>query len=190
VEQSTLNAVDIVAFVAIAIGVWQGFRRRLSGELAGLISSAVALLAGLLLCRPIGDALLANTRLGPEAARTLGFVLAATTAGILMVVLRFVLKGVMQIVVEETTDKIAGCIAGAVRMTVIVLIAFLIMNLVPHDYLNRLFGEESLIGRGVLRGVPVIRDKIESHEGLREHAERARERAESIRPRGNHEARR
>ena len=189
-EQTPLNAVDILAFVVIAIGVWQGFRRRLSGELAGLISSAVALLAGVLLCRPLGESLLNNTRLSAEAARMIAFVLAVALAGGLMVLLRFVLKGVMQVVVEETTDKICGCIAGAVRMTVIVLIGFLIMNLMPHEYTNRLFGEESLIGRGVLKSMPVVREKIESNEGLRERVEKARERAEALRPRRTSEARR
>ena len=189
-EQTTLNAVDILAFVVIAIGVWQGYRRRLSGELAGLISSAIALLAGVLLCRPLGDSLLANTRLGPEASRTVGFVLAVAVASLLMVLIRYVLKGVMQVVVEETTDKIVGCIAGAVRMTVIVLIGFVIMNLLPHEYLNRLFGEESLIGRGVLKSMPVVRERIESHEVLREQVQKARERAESIRPRRDGGARR
>ena len=42
-----------------------------------------------------------------------------------------------------------------------ILIVVVMMNLWPHEYLNRKFGEESVVGTVVLRYMPSLRETIE-----------------------------
>lgn len=151
------NVVDILAFIVVAIGTFQGFRRRLSGELAHLISVVAAFTLGLYFFRPLGSWLCAHTRLSEQAAHMLAFIIMIIVAVAAMVLLQFVLKRIMKVVFEETVDKTGGVLAGFVRSAIFVIIVFLIMNLWPHDYLNRLFGEESVIGTVIIRYMPSLR---------------------------------
>jgi hypothetical protein len=68
----------------------------------------------------------------------------------------------VKVVFAEGFDKGAGVIAGMLRMSIIVCIIFLCMNLIPHEYLNRVFGEESAIGRVVVKYVPTVRETLEN----------------------------
>ena len=157
----TLNVVDIVALGLIVIGGIQGFFRGLSGELARLIGSIIAFVAGVSLHGPVGEWVLQNTRLENQTAHALAFVATVVLAVLIMLELRLVIKRLIKVVFADGFDKTMGIIAGLARMSVIVCIIFLAMNLIPHDYLNRHFGEESAIGSVVVRYVPTVRETLE-----------------------------
>ena len=161
-----LSIVDIIAIVVVLIGILLGFRRRFSGELAHLVSIIVAFIVGLMTYRPLGYWLLENSRLGSRAAHAVAFVSTIVLASLVMVLIRTLLKRIISVVLEEETDKIAGVVAGFIKSTLFILIVFLFMNMIPHDYLNRIFGEESAIGRVVLRFMPRIEEKLEEMESL------------------------
>jgi len=148
------------------MGVLLGFRRRLSGELAHLISLIVAFVVGLLAYRPLGYWLLENSRLGSRAAHAAAFVATIVLASLAMVLVRTLIKRIVSVVIEEESDKMAGAVAGLVKSILIVLIIFLFMNMIPHEYINRIFGEESAIGRVVLKFMPRIEGKLEEMESL------------------------
>lgn len=155
------NIVDIIALGVLALGAFLGYRRGLSGELARLISIVVAFVLALVFYRPVGAWVFEHTRLEPRPAQAVAF--AATVVGALaaMVVLRIVLKRVMQVVFEETTDEFGGSVAGLVRTALVVIVFFMMVNTWPHEYLNEQFGEESVIGRLVLKYAPQVRAKLE-----------------------------
>jgi len=158
----TLNLVDIVALGLIAIGGIQGFFRGLSGELARLIGAIIAFVAGVSLHGPVGEWVLRNTRLENQTAHALAFVATVFLAVLIMLVLRLVIKRLIKVVFADGFDKTMGIVAGLARMSVIVCIIFLVMNLIPHAYLNRHFGEESAIGSVVVRYVPTVRETLEN----------------------------
>jgi len=151
------NFVDILALVAVIVGAVQGWIRRLSGEIASLISTVAALVLGITLCRPLGEWLVVHTRLTERPAALVAFLATIIAATAVMILIRFLLRSIMKVVFEETTDRIGGCVAGILRVSAIVLIVFLAMNLWPHEYLNRIFGEESTVGSVVVRYVPLGR---------------------------------
>ncbi len=171
----TLNLVDIVALGLIAIGGIQGFLRGLSGELARLIGTVLAFVAGVALHGPVGEWVLKHTRLEDQTAHALAFVATVVLAIVIMLLLRLVIKRLIKIVFADGFDKTMGVAAGLVRMTVVVCIIFLIMNLVPHDYLNRHFGEESAIGSIVVRYVPTVRETLEGVANAESSAEEEEE---------------
>lgn len=164
---SSPNLIDIVALVVVVLGAFQGWLRGLSGELARLISVVVAFVLGIYFYRPFGAWFLENTRLSIQAADTLAFVVTVLAAAVVMVLLRVVLKRIMKVVIEEKFDKACGVAAGLLRAWVLVAVVFLAMNLWPNTYLNRKFGEESIIGRQVLRLVPELRGAVEE-DGVRD----------------------
>jgi uncharacterized membrane protein required for colicin V production len=174
---SELNLVDICALMLIAIGGIQGYLRGLSGELARLIGTILAFVAGIALHDPVGAWILEHTRLEDQPAHAVAFVATVILAIVIMVLLRLVLKRLIKVVFAEGFDRGMGICAGLLRMSVVVCIIFLVMNLVPHDYLNRHFGEESTIGSIVVSYVPKVRETLE-HANI-PNRDRAKQRPDS-----------
>ena len=175
-----MNIIDIAAIAIVALGVIQGCRRRLSGELAHLISVVAAFGTGLFFFRPVGDWFMAHTRLTDQGAHVVAFIATMLASLVVMTLIRIVLGRVMKVVIEPEVDRTGGAIAGFVRASVFVLIVFIIMNMWPHDFLNRIFGEESLIGSVVVKCMPALRDAVEEQKAK---VDELRERDSSSRPR-------
>ncbi len=158
------NVVDIVALAVITLGSLLGIKRGLSGELARLLSVTAAFIFGIEFCNPFGTWLVEHSRLGVRSAYAFAFLVTIVVAFIILLVLRFTLKRVIKVVIAEEFDRIGGLIAGFISSVLIVVIVLLGINLWPHDYLNRVFGSESIIGRGTLRMVPAVRKELEENE--------------------------
>lgn len=158
------NIPDIIALAVLAIGTFIGYRRRLSGEVGRLIGITAAFIVGLFIYAPIVGWLVGYTRLDYGASRIAGYLFTIIAAVAVMVVARVTLGNLIKVVIAEETDRILGLVAGFVRSAVFVLIIFLAMNLVPHDYLNAKFGQESFIGRIVIRLMPALDDVMQEAE--------------------------
>jgi uncharacterized membrane protein required for colicin V production len=155
-----LSLVDIIAFAVISLGALHGYWRGLTVELSRVVSVAVALVSAILMLDPLGAWLAGHTRLAAPQARAVAFGAAAAAAFAVMILARYLLRRILKIIVEPRADKLGGLIAGTVRSSIYVLIAFALLNLWPHDYLNRVFGEESVVGTVVLRCLPVVREEL------------------------------
>jgi uncharacterized membrane protein required for colicin V production len=162
-----LSLIDMIAILLVAAGGIQGFFRGLSGEIARLVGTILAFFAGVWLREPVGAWIVENTRLEDRAATATAFTATVILALLIMLVVRMVIKRLVKVVFAEGFDKSMGVFAGLLRMSIIVLIIFLCMNLIPHDYLNRVFGEESAIGRVVVKYVPMVRDALEENNLLK-----------------------
>jgi membrane protein required for colicin V production len=156
-----VSLVDVIAFAAVALGAVRGYFRGLSGELARVISLVAALVLGLRFYRPLAEWVMAYTRIAEENAPIAAFIITVLTAVVCLFFLRYLLKRIIKVAIEEGADKIGGVIAGLIRSVVMVLIVFLALNLWPDERLNRAFGEESLIGRLVLKAAPRARAYVE-----------------------------
>jgi uncharacterized membrane protein required for colicin V production len=160
-EHFPINAVDIGALLVVCLSTLRGFHRGLSGELAQLISVVAALILGVYTRKPFGSWLLENTHLSNRSAHALAFVLTVVAVILAMVLLGFVFRRIMKVVFEEGVDKPGGGLAGFASGTLVAIIVFMIMNMWPHEYLNRQFGEESIIGRVVVKWTPTVQDKAD-----------------------------
>lgn len=159
------SLIDLLALAMLVLGGVQGYFRGLSGELARLISVIIAFMLGLRFYHPFGSWALEHTRLEGRPSLALAFVVTVVTVIVVLLVLRHVIKRIMKIVVEEQVEKSGGVLAGVVRAMVYVVIVFVVLNLVPHEYLNRKFGEESLIGTAIQGAMPHMQELIEDLEG-------------------------
>ena len=91
----------------------------------------------------------------------------------------------MKVVFEEPFDKVAGSVAGFVRSALFTLIVFIAVNLTPHEYLNRLFGEESVIGTLTLKMMPMLQEELEERREAIEGDMRDGKSANAQRPTSN-----
>jgi uncharacterized membrane protein required for colicin V production len=155
-----INVIDIAAVIVVCVSLIIGIRRGLSGELAGLIGTIAAFGLGAHFLAPFGVWLQAHTRLGERPAQALAFISVAVGVIIVMILLRLLLGKIMKISFEPAVDKFGGFASGLIRSCVLVLIIFVSIQMCPNDYLNRKFGEESVVGRFVAKHVmPRVEDK-------------------------------
>jgi len=159
-EHFPVSVIDIVAVLIICLSTLRGFLRGLSGELAQLISLVLALVVGVYTYRPFGTWILNNTHISNRAAHTVAFVVAVAAVILVAVLLSFVFRRIMKIVFEPNVDKPGGGLAGFISGVLAVILIFMILNLWPHAYLNRKCGEESVIGRVVVRFMPAVQEKV------------------------------
>ena len=153
IDFSQLNLIDIAAGIYLLFGVFRGFKRGLSGELARLVSIAVILIAGWQLYEPLGQKIGEITRLTDNESRLAGFVLSLVAAGLVMVLLRWVLKNMMEFAFKGNIERIGGMIAGFLRTLAIVTAIVVAASLSPSAYLAQKFSEDSRIGSLITRYV-------------------------------------
>ena len=167
------NLVDIGVLCVILLGMARGYVVGLSGVLAKLLSAVVALVVAMSALNPVSCWMMENTELRdqPGVARSLAFVGTILASWVVMIVLQHLLQRVMRVAIEDKADKSCGLIAGVVHSCVLIFALFLVMNLVPHDYLNGVFGEQSVAGREVLRVLPHLEREVEGVDQLRRRLE-------------------
>jgi uncharacterized membrane protein required for colicin V production len=160
-EHFPVSVVDIVAVLIICLSTLRGFHRGLSGELAQLVSLILAFVVGVYTYRPFGTWILNNTHASSRTAHTVAFVVAVASVILAAVLLGFVFRRIMKIVFDPKVDKPGGGLAGFVSGTLAVILILVMLNLWPHAYLNRKCGEESVIGRLVVKFMPAVREKAD-----------------------------
>jgi membrane protein required for colicin V production len=166
------SVVDIVVLIVLAYGIFRGARRGLSGELAGLLSVAVALVAGYYFYRPFSEYLVGATRLAPPAANAVAFMAVVMGSYIVMLVARLVLSKLMQFSFKGALERVGGALAGLARSSVVVAIVLLVLGMMPFTDLHRVVAEESRSGRWVCEALgPVYEDLAEKYPALKLPAE-------------------
>jgi uncharacterized membrane protein required for colicin V production len=149
----SISPVDIVVLAIIVVNIIIGIKRGLSGELAGLVGTIAAFGLGVYFLGPFGAWLQEHTRLSEKSAGATAFITVAVGVLVVMILLRLILKKIMKITFEPTVERVGGCVAGIIRSVVLVLIIFVAILMCPHDYLNRTFGEESIVGKVIAERV-------------------------------------
>ena len=146
-----MNIVDALAVLLLVIGVILGFRRGLADQLASLIGVVIVAVGAYHAYQPLGNFLAANTSLSSQWSRVLAVVLLMLASMLVMALIHATFGNLMKVVFAGWLDRLGGAVAGLVKAAALVLLIFIIMNAVPAPRLNRWFGEESLIGRQVLK---------------------------------------
>jgi len=157
----TPNIIDILAAVIIFLGAMRGGQRGLSGEMARLASVAVALVIGIACHSLVGTWLTAHSRLTPKTAETVSFIVTVVGALGVMILVRTGMEGIGKLTLQKAVDKSAGVVAGCAGSVVVVIIIFLLAHMWPNAYVNRIFGQDSIIGRLITPYAPSLSRKVE-----------------------------
>lgn len=149
-----LSLVDLGAALFLLLDMALGRKRGLSGQLGALLGSTASLAAALLGRTYAAGWLTAHARLDSRAADAVAYISLLVLALVAAFFVRKLLGGIAKLVFDPRLDKPAGLLAGLLNGLVLVLAVFLAMNVIPHGKLNRMFGDDSAVGRLVLRFVP------------------------------------
>ncbi len=141
------NAVDFVLLAILLTGLFTGWKRGLSGELAGLISAGAALFAGWYYYQPASEFLLEKTRLEGAAAPVAAFVGILAGAWLAMLLLRLVLRHLMEFTFRGNIERIGGALAGLLKYAFFASALILLLGMWPNETLRRVFAENSMAGR-------------------------------------------
>ncbi|MDA0576464.1 MAG: CvpA family protein [Verrucomicrobia bacterium] len=152
------SIVDVVALALVAFAALRGFFRGLSGELAGLIGDAAALLLGAMCYEPLAGWMRMHTRVAPALAPVVALVVLVVGVLLLMALLRLTVGRVLRVVVEGGVNRVGGVIAGVLRGLIVVVLVFAVLLVVPNEGVHRRFGEESVVGTVVQRVMPRLRE--------------------------------
>ena len=152
---NTYNIIDIIIAIFLAIGLIQGIRRGLSGELARLIGIIVAVWAGWHFYHPLGNRLLQSTRLGEQEAYAAAFFICLAGIVLIMVILRLILRKIMEITFKGGfVERVGGACAGLLRSALICAAILFFLNLLPSDYIRQKVSQDSIAGRLVSTQLP------------------------------------
>jgi len=178
-----LNLVDSVALLFVLVHVVLSWRRGLSEEIGRVAGAVLAFWMGLRYHEAVASWMTDHTRMEGDPARVVAYLGVVLLIILTSLVLTLVTSKLIKLAIPDGVDKVAGGVAGLVKGTFYTAIIFLAMNMWPHDYLNRHFGEESMIGSVVMKLVPAIQEHMEEKgvtERVREKVEESREKVGEI----------
>ena len=173
-ELPQFNIFDIIVLLYLLFGIYQGLRRGLSGELASVISTALAFFGGWKLYQPLGDHLLKITKLTPPTAHAAAFVLLIVGGYIVLIIIRLLLRHLMEFSFKGKLERLGGALAGLIRATVIAAAIVLVVGLGPAAYLRHIAIEQSVFGSEVFSYLgPVVENLKEKYPALQRAGEPA-----------------
>lgn len=172
------NLADILAFIAILIGVGVGFRQGLTAQMAMLLMALsiwAAMVNGFVPCR---DWFSSHFGMPADLARIAAIISLILVPLLTVALLYALLRYVMKITFTTWVDRIGGALAGGITTAGVVLLAFILINALPHEKRPEITGEKSWIYRQVA-GVETqlldsILNRVNEGESLIEKAREAR----------------
>jgi membrane protein required for colicin V production len=178
-----LNLVDIVAVLFVLVHVVLSWRRGLSEEIGRVAGAILAFWIGLHYHEAVAGWMTDHTRMGGQSARVTSYIAVVLLIILGSLLLTLFVSKILKLAIPEGADKVWGGVAGLVKGAFYTAIIFLAMNLWPHEYLNRHFGGESMIGSVVVKWIPAVQEQIEEKgvaERVRERVEESREKVEEV----------
>ena len=157
-----LNPVDWTLLVVGVVWTMKGLVRGLSKELAGLCILLLALLTAVLTYRPVGAWLTEATRLDETPSTVLAFIALFVTAALLGKLISLFLSLFFDVDFSPFVERSGGLAMGALKSVFAASLLFRIVGFSDHEYLQRVFIEESWFGRQANTVVPALYDKLAS----------------------------
>jgi uncharacterized membrane protein required for colicin V production len=173
-ESFGFNSADVLACIAIIIGIVIGFRQGLSGQMTILLTAlgiGFAMLHGFIPCR---DWLMSHFALSPDAAGLMARVILVVVPLLAGMLIYLLLRHLLKITFTTWVDRIGGAIAGGVVATGVVLLVFILLNTIPAAKRPALVNDTSWINREVIGGetqfIREVISRVEKGESMIENA--------------------
>lgn len=144
-----INLADIIALIAVLIGIAIGFRQGLSAQMAMLLmglSVWAALVNGLNPCR---DWLAVRFAMPADLARIAAIIVLTIIPLLTIALLYVLLRFVMKITFTTWVDRIGGAVAGGLTTAGIVALVFILVRAMPPAKQPQLMQDKSWISRQV-----------------------------------------
>lgn len=149
------NMLDIFLFVIMALGLLQGLRRKLSGEMARFLGTGLSVWAGWYFYHPLGQKIQSITRLSEEESGATAFFVSLVGVFIAVLLLRIIFGKIMEVTFKGgALQYIGGALAGLLRTMLACAALLFFMNLLPSAFIRQSVSENSFFGRIVTRQIP------------------------------------
>lgn len=154
------NYVDVIVAIVLILGILQGIRRKLSGEIASLISMIIAVACGFLYFRPMGSFLLAHSRLSENGSLVLGYFVCFAVAWFVLHIVRVLLRAVLEIKFKGGLDGLGGACAGFLRAAIFSAATLYILSLTPNPAVQQAILGQSAIGKAASINIPTTYNNL------------------------------
>lgn len=141
-----INAVDIVAWLWLLLGLWHGVRQGLAVALLRLLAVGLAIGGGLLGYAWLGEKLSGLGRMGGSSGDLLAFSLIAIAAYVALRLLGMLLKTSVTFAFKGRLETVGGGLVGLLVSLCIVTLLLLVAGQWPHPLMRKWFAEESWSG--------------------------------------------
>lgn len=157
------NWTDVAAAVVLILCLLRGLKRGLSGELAWVVSAAVAVFLGYRFYRPLGERFMAAGGLDEQQAHALAFLAMLGGALVLLFLLRLLVRQLMEFTFKGAIERVGGALAGLLRGVLFVAVFLLVCTLCPKGAFRDYVIDASFVGRHF--AAPVLRsyDELTRH---------------------------
>jgi uncharacterized membrane protein required for colicin V production len=155
-----LNLADIIALIAVLIGIVVGFRQGLTAQMAVLLMALsvwASLVNGFVPCR---DWFVTHFTMPLDLARIASLICLIVIPLLVVALLYSVLRYVMKLTFATWIDRIGGALAGGITAAGIALLIFILLNTLPPEKRPELTGEKSWIYRQVAGVETQLLDRI------------------------------
>ena len=153
---SAAGWVDAACAVLLVVAVVVGSVRGLTGELSRLFAFATALAIVALAYAPLKENLFPEDG---EGARILAFAAAVLLAAVLGALARWGARRFLRMLVGQPVDGIAGAVLAAITLSIVLLMVFSFVRLLPIPAVRETVFETSVSGRVAL---PLV-DRLVEH---------------------------
>ena len=161
------NTFDLVLLALLAVGLLRGIFRGLSGELAGLIGFAVAVLAGWHFYRPLGEYLSETTRMTAVQSDTTAVVVIVMGALIILWAVSMVMRQIMEVTFRGLLERVGGAIVGVLRYGIVLAALLLVADQFVEGEARRHAIDESYLGQlAVTHLTPLYEDLVTRYPEL------------------------
>lgn len=152
--------VDLLAVFMLVLGLLQGLRHGLTGEVSRLLNVLFSALLGIVFCDHWAPRI---QQAVPERqwAWILAFASIAVVSCVVLASAAYVVGRVVHPVFDQKVDRAAGALSGLAFGAVLVVLVFLLANMAPSPRLREVFGDRSLVGRTLVRELPKLHPNFE-----------------------------
>jgi uncharacterized membrane protein required for colicin V production len=152
-----LNAVDVLALVALALGTLRGGRRGLSAEIGRLFNVVAAVALALFGFNRAAGWLCDTTTLRLETARAVAFPVLGVASYLIILVILVAAGRVVRLTFVPGIERSLGAVAGFLWTAAVIAFLVLTVSMWPGRAIQRHLREGSAIGRAIATGVPQMR---------------------------------
>ena len=160
------NFVDGIVAAILIVGIADGIRRGLSGEVATLVATAASGFAAWKFGGWASGLILRNTGFSAQESIVAGVIAVFVVAYLVLWIIRKSLKAMMNFNFKGKVERLGGAFCGLVRYTVVATILLLVALFVPNDKVQKAVADDSVSGHFVMQRVRPLYEELSRKNNL------------------------
>ena len=159
---SRLTWVDYLTLIAVLRGLYVGYRSGLFPEILRVVAYLATVIVTFRFHAELAQALTLKTFLNQTMSDALAFVALLAGTFALTKALTWLILKFLKVGDGNFFYRVSGMLLGACRWVMLLSLAFMLMNRLPLESLNKDIRDRSIIGLKISRVAPVMLDFLSS----------------------------